>query len=232
MAYYSEMELLSLEWEKRSWKHLFSVPQLDSDLDNIKTVSKLFDSSELLWTFIGHSILNGAWYPNVDEIDPLVDYLVPSRAFRRQDRGQNLGFRYGVDQGLNGCLWLVYAAHVLPENEQRDIYHIQRKAQDLKRLCAPLATRLANALGKPVDFAAAGVAGDMETVSSLVQQGGLDVLVFVKPLDQFILVSKAGNRGVATMYLNASHYEALDPETDDCNPCASVTIIAAPRLDP
>ena len=121
---------------------------------------------------------------------------------------------------------------MLPENDQRDIYHIQQKAQDLKRLCAPLATRLANALGKPVDFAAAGVAGDMETVSSLVQQGGLDVLVFVKPLDQFILVSKAGNRGVATMYLNASHYEALDPETDDCNPCASVTIIAAPRLDP
>jgi hypothetical protein len=114
--------------------------------------------------FIRHSTLNGSWYPDVNEIDPHVEYLIPTRAFRRHDRGQNLGFRQGVDQGGNGCLWLVYAAQVLREKGQRDdIYHVQRTAQDLKSLCAPMATQLTSALGKPVDFAAAGVPGDMET---------------------------------------------------------------------
>jgi hypothetical protein len=179
--------------------------------------------------FIRHSTLNGSWYPDVNEIDPHVEYLIPTRAFRRHDRGQNLGFRQGVDQGGNGCLWLVYAAQVLREKGQRDdIYHIQRTAQDLKSLCAPMATQLTSALGKPADFAAAGVPGDMETVSSLVLQGGLDVLVFVKPLSRFLLISKPGNRGVATMYLDGAHYEALDPESDEN--CASVTVTTAPRL--
>ena len=201
-----------------------------SQLDDRETVDKFLNSRVLHYRFIGHSTLNGSWYPHVDEIDPLVEYnnMIPTTAFRRHDRGQNLGFRQGVDQGGNGCLWLVYAAQVLRDKGQRDIYHIQRKAQDLKTLCAPLATQLAGALEKPVDFAAAGVPGDMETVSSLVLQGGLDVLVFVKPLSRFLLISKPGNRGVATMYFDGAHYEALDPESDGS--CASVTVITAPRL--
>ena len=199
-------------------------------MDDRETVDNFLNSSVLQYTLIRHSTLNGSWYPDVEVIDPLVDYdtMIPSAAFRRHDRGQNLGFRQGVDQGGNGCLWLVYAAQVLRDKGQRDIYHIQRKAQDLKALCAPLATQLASALGKPLDFQAHGVPGDMETVSSLVLQGGLDVLVFVKPLSRFLLISKPGNRGVATMYLDGAHYEALDPESDES--CASVTVITAPRL--
>ncbi len=92
----------------RSWKHLHV-----SQLDDRETEDKFLCSRVLHYRFIGQYTLNGSWYPHVDEMDPLVDYLFPTTAFRRHDRGQNLRFCQGVDQGLNACLWLVYAAQVV-----------------------------------------------------------------------------------------------------------------------
>ena len=61
-----------------------------SQLDDRETVDKFLNSRVLHYRFIGHSTLNGSWYPHVDEIDPLVEYSIPTTAFRRHDRGQNL----------------------------------------------------------------------------------------------------------------------------------------------
>ncbi len=66
-----------------------------------------------------------------------------------------MGVFRGVYQGPDGCLWLVSSR--LPWQGQGDMYFIQRQAQAMKRLCGPLATQLARALGKPIDYAAPGL---------------------------------------------------------------------------
>ena len=151
---------------------------------------------------------------------------------KREDFGQNMGVFRGVYQGPNGCLWLVSSR--LPWQGQGDMYFIQRQAQAMKRLCGPLATQLARALGKPIDYAASGVPGDTEAILALVMKGGRDILAFHSKWNKFIFVSKAGNHGVVSMYNAADetlgHFEALVPE--NCPARVAVKLLVVPGLAP
>ena len=102
-----------------------------SQVDDRETVDNFLNSSVLRYTLIRHSTLNGSWYPDVEEIDPLVDYddAIPTAAFRRHDRGQNLGFRQGVDQGgmaVSGWSMLLKCCEIR-DSETFTIYSAQRK---------------------------------------------------------------------------------------------------------
>ena len=100
-----------------------------SQVDDRETVDKFLNSRVLRSRFIGHSTLNGSWYPDVDEIDPHVEYLIPTTAFRRHDRGQNLGFRQGVDQGglaVSGWSMLLKCCEIR-DSETFTRYSEQRK---------------------------------------------------------------------------------------------------------
>jgi hypothetical protein len=171
-------------------------------------------NSELRFTLVEHHSVGHLLFPHVGDIAAQVSYALQTEGLKREDFGQNMGVFRGVYQGPNGCLWLVSSR--LPWQGQGDMYFIQRQAQAMKRLCGPLATQLARALGKPIDYAAEGVPGDTEAILALVMKGGRDILAFHSKWNKFIFVSKAGNHGVVSMYNAADetlgHFEALVPE--------------------
>ena len=153
---------------------------------------------------------DGRLTPNLADVAPTVSYDVKiDSAYERLDVGSLGGpSKNGPDQGGNYCFWLS-TAHASGMSGRQ----IQLQAQDHKARCAPLANQIAKAFGTEKDFGATNVSADTECMCSFVHLCGRDLLLYHSTAKVLWFVSKVGNRGLCTMYNDASfhngHFQKL-----------------------